>query len=269
MCMACVTSENLSEEISSTQPEKESEWPDSMSWLMKKLEQLNLDIEEALSAGSSPSSTPSSKRHKQLGLKILLQSPVQVETGLYGDHQEKGSWRNRRGGYQDLNCLPYQVSTGARPKTDMGIIIQLDLPYRQQHAQVPHPLQDAHVEDGLAKTICTTPQLQPTYVLFHREALSTCLMQISSFQFRKPTFITKDQASTTSPGLIFKLLISDAVTVMVAVVLMVDLGKPAAFSVEEVMEVPARTVPIADPGEMKRGSKHRELSNSLLEEHPG
>ncbi|XP_014724410.1 PREDICTED: uncharacterized protein LOC106848780 isoform X2 [Sturnus vulgaris] len=49
-----------------TQPEKESEWPDSMSWLMKKLEKLNLDIEEALSAGSSPSSTPSSKRHKQL-----------------------------------------------------------------------------------------------------------------------------------------------------------------------------------------------------------
>lgn len=37
-----------------------------MSCLMKKLEQLNLDIEEALSAGSSPSSTPSTKRHKQL-----------------------------------------------------------------------------------------------------------------------------------------------------------------------------------------------------------
>ncbi|XP_068868269.1 stAR-related lipid transfer protein 13 isoform X1 [Aphelocoma coerulescens] len=95
-----------------TQPEKESEWPDSMSWLLKKLEQLNLDIEEALSAGSSPSSTPSSKRHKQL-------CPVQVETGFFGDHQEKGSWKNRRGDYQDLDCLPYQVSTGARPKTDM------------------------------------------------------------------------------------------------------------------------------------------------------
>lgn len=37
-----------------------------MSCLMKKLEQLNLDIEEALSASSSPSSTPSTKRHKQL-----------------------------------------------------------------------------------------------------------------------------------------------------------------------------------------------------------
>ncbi|XP_041343250.1 stAR-related lipid transfer protein 13 isoform X4 [Pyrgilauda ruficollis] len=95
-----------------TQPEKESEWPDSMPWLMKKLEQLNLDIEEALSAGSSPSSTPSSKRHKQL-------CPVQVEAGLYGDHKEKVSWKNRRGDYQNLNCLPYQVLTGARPKTDM------------------------------------------------------------------------------------------------------------------------------------------------------
>ncbi|KAJ7404312.1 hypothetical protein WISP_146150 [Willisornis vidua] len=94
-----------------TQPEKETEWTDSMSWLMKKLEQLNLDIEEALSGGSSPSSTPSSKRHKQL-------CSVQVETDFYGDHQEKGSWKNKRGDYQDLGCLPYPVSTGARPKTD-------------------------------------------------------------------------------------------------------------------------------------------------------
>ncbi|KAJ7396753.1 hypothetical protein BTVI_142212 [Pitangus sulphuratus] len=99
------------ETYTGTKSEKESEWTDSMSWLMKKLEQLNLDIEEALSGGSSPSSTPSSKRHKQL-------CPIQVETGFYGDHQEKGSWKNKRGDYQDLDCLPYPVSTGARPKTD-------------------------------------------------------------------------------------------------------------------------------------------------------
>lgn len=42
---------------------------------------------------------------------------------------------------------------------------------------------------------------------------------------------------------------------MAAVVLMVDLGKPAAFSVEEVMEVPARAVPTANPGEMKEESR--------------
>ncbi|XP_054244659.1 stAR-related lipid transfer protein 13 isoform X1 [Indicator indicator] len=95
-----------------TQPEKGSEWSDSMLCLMKKLEQLNLDIEEALSAASSPSSTPSTKRHKQM-------FPVQVETGFYGDHQEKGSWKNRRADYQDLYCLPYPVSAGARPKTDV------------------------------------------------------------------------------------------------------------------------------------------------------
>lgn len=36
---------------------------------------------------------------------------------------------------------------------------------------------------------------------------------------------------------------------------MVGLGKAAAFSVEEVMEVPARTVPTANPGQMKGGSR--------------
>ncbi|XP_025947958.1 rho GTPase-activating protein 7-like isoform X1 [Apteryx rowi] len=95
-----------------TQPGKESEWSDSMSCLMKKLEELNLDIEEALSAGSSPSSTPSAKRHKLL-------CPVQVETGFYGDHQGKRSWKNRRAGYQDLDCSSSPVSAGARPKTDV------------------------------------------------------------------------------------------------------------------------------------------------------
>ncbi|XP_068026707.1 uncharacterized protein [Melanerpes formicivorus] len=95
-----------------TPSEKGCEWSDSMLCLMKKLEQLNLDIEEALSAASSPSSTPSTKRHKQM-------CPVQVETGFYGDHQEKGPWKNRRADYQDLHCLPYPVSAGARPKTDV------------------------------------------------------------------------------------------------------------------------------------------------------
>ncbi|XP_021141851.2 stAR-related lipid transfer protein 13 isoform X1 [Columba livia] len=95
-----------------TQPEKLSEWSDSLSCLMKKLERLNLDIEEALSAGSSPSGTPSAKRHRQL-------CPVQVETGFYGDHQGKASWINRRADYQDLDCLSYPVSSGARPKTDV------------------------------------------------------------------------------------------------------------------------------------------------------
>ncbi|PKK27556.1 putative LOC102091609 [Columba livia] len=95
-----------------TELETQPEWSDSLSCLMKKLERLNLDIEEALSAGSSPSGTPSAKRHRQL-------CPVQVETGFYGDHQGKASWINRRADYQDLDCLSYPVSSGARPKTDV------------------------------------------------------------------------------------------------------------------------------------------------------
>ncbi|XP_043360330.1 stAR-related lipid transfer protein 13 isoform X5 [Dermochelys coriacea] len=91
-----------------------------MSSLMKKLEQLNLDIEEALSAGSSPSSTPSTKKRKQPNSFIPLQSPVKVETGLvHRDHQRKGSCGNKRAGYQDLDGLPSSVSTGARPKTEV------------------------------------------------------------------------------------------------------------------------------------------------------
>ena len=39
-----------------------------------------------------------------------------METSSYGDHQGKGSWKHRSADYQDLDCLPYPVSTGARPK---------------------------------------------------------------------------------------------------------------------------------------------------------
>ncbi|XP_041797394.1 stAR-related lipid transfer protein 13 isoform X1 [Chelmon rostratus] len=44
-----------------------SPWSVSMSQLMRKLDQLNQDIEEALSASSSPSNTPSTTRKKQWG----------------------------------------------------------------------------------------------------------------------------------------------------------------------------------------------------------
>ncbi|KAM9733424.1 stAR-related lipid transfer protein 13 isoform 1-T1 [Menidia menidia] len=48
-------------------PEVKSPWSESMSQLMRKLDQLNQDIEEALSASSSPSNTPSTTRKKQWG----------------------------------------------------------------------------------------------------------------------------------------------------------------------------------------------------------
>nr|XP_043888687.1 stAR-related lipid transfer protein 13 isoform X1 [Solea senegalensis] len=47
--------------------EVKSPWSESMIQLMRKLDQLNLDIEEALSAGSSPSNTPCTVRKKQWG----------------------------------------------------------------------------------------------------------------------------------------------------------------------------------------------------------
>ncbi|XP_070685046.1 stAR-related lipid transfer protein 13 [Pempheris klunzingeri] len=48
-------------------PQVTSPWSESMNQLMRKLDQLNLDIEEALSASSSPSDTPCTTRKKQWG----------------------------------------------------------------------------------------------------------------------------------------------------------------------------------------------------------
>lgn len=50
-------------------PQVKSPWSESMSQLMRKLDQLNLDIEEALSASSSPSNTPCTTRKKQVRLR--------------------------------------------------------------------------------------------------------------------------------------------------------------------------------------------------------
>ncbi|XP_030600428.1 stAR-related lipid transfer protein 13 isoform X1 [Archocentrus centrarchus] len=46
-------------------PQVKSPWSESITQLMRKLDQLNLDIEEALSARSSPSNTPCTTRKKQ------------------------------------------------------------------------------------------------------------------------------------------------------------------------------------------------------------
>ncbi|XP_005157695.1 stAR-related lipid transfer protein 13 isoform X1 [Danio rerio] len=64
------------EESSSTEesPQVVSPWSKSMIQLMKRLDQLNLDIEEALSAGSSPSDTPSSARRYTANDRTALQS---------------------------------------------------------------------------------------------------------------------------------------------------------------------------------------------------
>ncbi|XP_036599902.1 uncharacterized protein LOC118836889 [Trichosurus vulpecula] len=101
--------ENKEKAISKVTQPKGSEWSDSMACVMKKLEQLNLDIEEALSAGPSPSHTPSFKRRKQ-------QSSKKVESILNKDHQNKGICRNKEESAQDLDFVPNLMPTGARPK---------------------------------------------------------------------------------------------------------------------------------------------------------
>ncbi|XP_061105457.1 uncharacterized protein LOC133133375 [Conger conger] len=56
-----------------------SPWSDSMSQLMHKLDQLNLDIEEALSAGSSPSDTPTVARKQMPG--AVLETALDLVQG--------------------------------------------------------------------------------------------------------------------------------------------------------------------------------------------
>lgn len=48
-------------------------WSESMTQLMKRLDQLNLDIEEALSASSSPSNTPNTARRHTSNDRASLQ----------------------------------------------------------------------------------------------------------------------------------------------------------------------------------------------------
>ncbi|XP_017564107.1 stAR-related lipid transfer protein 13 isoform X1 [Pygocentrus nattereri] len=57
-----------------------SPWSESMTQLMKKLDQLNLDIEEALSAGSSPSDTPGTTRRHTANDKTSQQSAAALGT---------------------------------------------------------------------------------------------------------------------------------------------------------------------------------------------
>ncbi|XP_029302574.1 stAR-related lipid transfer protein 13 isoform X2 [Cottoperca gobio] len=60
-------------------PQVKSPWSESMSQLMRKLDQLNLDIEEALSANSSPSNTPCTARKKQMFNKMTNTAGAEIE----------------------------------------------------------------------------------------------------------------------------------------------------------------------------------------------
>lgn len=57
-------------------PQVLSPWSESMTQLIKRLDQLNLDIEEALSAGSSPSDTPNTARRHIANDRAFLQVTI-------------------------------------------------------------------------------------------------------------------------------------------------------------------------------------------------
>ncbi|KAB5550624.1 hypothetical protein PHYPO_G00055920 [Pangasianodon hypophthalmus] len=101
-----------------------SPWSESMNQLMKRLDQLNLDIEEALSASSSPSDTPCTTRRQPISDKASHQSATAWGTEgnqtLNNNRIARGpSWKECHG--QDI-FLPNSSSvTRARPKkTEMS-----------------------------------------------------------------------------------------------------------------------------------------------------
>ncbi|XP_049582622.1 stAR-related lipid transfer protein 13 isoform X2 [Syngnathus scovelli] len=79
--------------------ELKAPWSESMGQLMRKLEQLNLDIEEALSAGSSPSGTPCTARKKQ---RSALKQSLNERGGRSG---------------QSGSCVPRRASVGTRGRS--------------------------------------------------------------------------------------------------------------------------------------------------------
>ncbi|KAM9812572.1 stAR-related lipid transfer protein 13 isoform X2 [Syngnathus typhle] len=83
--------------------ELKAPWSESMGQLMRKLERLNLDIEEALSAGSSPSDTPCTARKKQ---RPALKQSLNERGGRSG---------------QSGSCVPRRASVGTRGRSKKAV----------------------------------------------------------------------------------------------------------------------------------------------------
>lgn len=81
--MSCLLSSECFPDYPQESPQVKSPWSESMSQLMRKLDQLNLDIEEALSASSSPSDTPCTARKKQV--RACLHNFI---AAVFGTHTE-------------------------------------------------------------------------------------------------------------------------------------------------------------------------------------
>ncbi|KAK3531109.1 hypothetical protein QTP70_011068 [Hemibagrus guttatus] len=105
-----------------------SPWSESMNQLMKRLDRLNLDIEEALSASSSPSDTPCTTRRQPINDKAFHQSTTawgsEGNQTLNNNRIARGpSWKECHG--QDI-FLPNSSSvTRARPRKTEDVIFTL------------------------------------------------------------------------------------------------------------------------------------------------
>ncbi|KAL0973095.1 hypothetical protein UPYG_G00198890 [Umbra pygmaea] len=87
-------------------------WCESMSQLMKKLDQLNQDIEDALSASSSPSDTPSiTRKHKHGAVSCMA-----VNQSL---NQEESIWLQRGGEWPRQECSSASGTRARTKKTGM------------------------------------------------------------------------------------------------------------------------------------------------------
>ncbi|XP_050985600.1 stAR-related lipid transfer protein 13 isoform X1 [Labeo rohita] len=112
------------EESSSTEesPQVLSPWSESMSQLMKRLDQLNLDIEEALSAGSSPSDTPNTARRHTTNDRASLQSGAAgVNQSLNWNNMARRTDTRERHGQERLPGATSSLGRSHSKKTEMSI----------------------------------------------------------------------------------------------------------------------------------------------------
>lgn len=112
------------EESSSTEesPQVLSPWSESMTQLMKRLDQLNLDIEEALSAGSSPSDTPNTARRHTTNDRASLQSGAAgVNQSLNWNNMARRTDTRERHSQERLAGATSSLGRSHGKKTEMSI----------------------------------------------------------------------------------------------------------------------------------------------------
>ncbi|XP_072558126.1 stAR-related lipid transfer protein 13 isoform X1 [Paramormyrops kingsleyae] len=89
-----------------------SPWSQSMSQLMQKLDQLNLDIQEALSTNSSPTSTPTSAQRSEVAVR-MSQAEAEIEAKEACDWLRAAGFPQYAHLYEDSQ-LPIDISSVKR-----------------------------------------------------------------------------------------------------------------------------------------------------------